>query len=259
MDIRLDPRLAARYTSPAQKIRVISESWAQQEVFCAACGGLLRSAPNNQRVLDFSCLSCQREYELKSVREAFARKVLDGAYRSMMERLQSNQNPNFFFLAYDFFRWEVINFFVVPGHFFSPAVIERRKPLAKKARRAGWVGCNILLDQIPESGRIHYIKDRKAVREKEVLNAWKKTSFLGELTDSEERSWRLDLIWCVETIDKPEFSLSEVYAFEKELKKRHPKNNTIKDKIRQELQKLRDKNFIEFKGRGQYRRVPPTG
>ncbi len=60
---------------------------------------------------------------------------------------------------------------------------------------------------------------------------------------------------CIERLDKSEFSLKDIYAFEQELKNRYPKNNFVKDKIRQQLQKLRDKDYIEFKGNGKYRRI----
>ena len=53
---------------------------------------------------------------------------------------------------------------------------------------------------------------------------------------------------CIDKLGKKEFSLDEVYAFEKELKAKHPGNNFIKDKIRQQLQVLRDKGYLKFIG-----------
>jgi len=46
-----------------------------------------------------------------------------------------------------------------------------------------------------------------------------------------------------------------MYAFENELKVKHPENNFVKDKIRQQLQNLRDKGFIEFITPGHYRKT----
>jgi type II restriction enzyme len=37
------------------------------------------------------------------------------------------------------------------------------------------------------------------------------------------------------------------------LRNKYPNNNFIKDKIRQQLQKLRDKWYLEFLERGKYR------
>jgi type II restriction enzyme len=76
----------------------------------------------------------------------------------MIERLQSDTNPNFFFLNYTK-NYEISNFVVIPKHFFTSEIIEKRKPLSETARRAGWTGCNILLSPIPESGKIFYIKN----------------------------------------------------------------------------------------------------
>ena len=45
-------------------------------------------------------------------------KIVGGAYRTMIERLQSNNNPNFFLLDYDLQNFEVRNFLVIPKHFF---------------------------------------------------------------------------------------------------------------------------------------------
>jgi type II restriction enzyme len=45
----------------------------------------------------------------------------------------------------------------------------------------------------------------------------------------------------IEKLNKKEFTLDEIYSFEHELKLKHPENNNIKPKIRQQLQFLRDK------------------
>ena len=60
---------------------------------------------------------------------------------------------------------------------------------------------------------------------------------------------------CIDAIGKELFTLDDVYKFETKLKLLHPNNNFIKDKIRQQLQILRDKSIIEFIGRGKYRAV----
>jgi type II restriction enzyme len=50
-----------------------------------------------------------------------------------------------------------------------------------------------------------------------------------------------------------EFSLADVYARADELAKLHPKNAHIPDKIRQQLQVLRDLRLLEFLSPGSYR------
>ena len=149
----------------------------------------------------------------------------------------------------------VENLLIVPRYFFVPELIEKRKPLSPNARRAGWIGCNILISQVPEIGRIFYIKDRQIIKPEKIINEWKQTSFLKEAKNIESRGWLLDTLNCVERIGATEFNLDQIYAFENELKIKYPENNHIKDKLRQQLQFLRDKGLIEFLGRGKYRKI----
>ena len=171
----------------------------------------------------------------------------------MIERLQSDSNPNFFFLNYDKNSFNVINFMVIPKHFFIPEIIEKRKPLSPTARRAGWVGCNILLETIPESGKIFYIRNGKEESKNKILEDWNKTSFLKQSFNLKSKSWLLDIIRCIDKINKNDFKLSDIYQFEKYLKLKHPENNNIQAKIRQQLQILRDKDYLNFESRGKYR------
>jgi type II restriction enzyme len=69
----------------------------------------------------------------------------------------------------------------------------------------------------------------------------------------EARGWLLETMRCVEDIGRGEFSLDDVYAFEQRLSDIYPNNRHVKQKIRQQLQVLRDKGYLEFTGRGQYR------
>jgi type II restriction enzyme len=226
-----------------------------EEVFCPSCGSDISRYAHNRPVADFYCPVCREEYELKSKGESFGRKIVDGAFKAVIERLKSSYNPNLFLLAYSPQNYEVLNFFVVPKYFFVPQVIEKRKPLSEIARRAGWIGCNIVLDSIPQAGKIFYIKNKVILPQIAVLESWQKTLFLKEEPKAAERGWLLDIMHCIDKLGKKEFSLAEVYEFERELQRKHPRNFHIKDKIRQQLQILRDNRYLEFLGRGKYRLV----
>jgi len=67
------------------------------------------------------------------------------------------------------------------------------------------------------------------------------------------KGWVLDVMKCVDKINKPEFTLQEIYNFENILGEKHPDNKHVKDKIRQQLQFLRDKEYLKFLGNGKYR------
>jgi type II restriction enzyme len=208
--------------------------------------------PNNSPLADFLCTSCNEEFELKSQKGKFGAKVADGAYKTKCERLAASNNPNLLLMNYDLKTLVVVNLLIVPKHFFVRDIIEERKPLAATARRAGWIGSNILLGRVPESGKIHIVQNG-VVRPKEiVLQAWQKTLFLrGESPDA--RGWLLDVMKCVESLGKREFTLDEVYAFERHLGDLYPGNQNVRPKIRQQLQYLRDRGYIDFLSRGIYR------
>lgn len=169
---------------------------------------------------DFYCKDCVEDYELKSG-TVLGNKITDGAYATMITRLASDSNPNFFFLNYTK-TYQIQNFVVIPKHYFTPDIIEKRKPLAETARRAGWTGCNILLSPIPESGKIFYIRNGEPQDKKEVLQNWNKTLFLREKKSIESKGWILDIMKCIEMLHKKDFTLQEMYTFEPILAQKYP-------------------------------------
>ena len=148
MNILFDDSIIANYHSGAQIARVLTENWVNQNMYCPRCGNLhIKHFENNRPVADFYCPVCQNEYELKSKNGAMGSKINDGAYSTMIARITSNENPDFFFMSYSKQELKVKDLIFIPKHFFVPDIIEKRKPLAPTARRAGWVGCNILIDK----------------------------------------------------------------------------------------------------------------
>jgi len=109
------------------------------------------------------------------------------------------------------------------------------------------------MDRIPESGKVYYIKNGIIEKRNTILKNWKKVLFLKEEKSSESKGWILDTMNCIDMIKKEEFSLNDMYMFEDILKEKYPNNNFIKEKLRQQLQLLRDKNYLEFLGRGRYK------
>jgi len=253
MQKSLNNKIVSDYKSNSQKIRVMSETWTEENIFCPNCGCDIFNYENNKPVADFFCKQCLEEFELKSKKGGMGKKVNAGAYSSMIQRINSIDKPNFFFMNYVEKDYFISNFFVVPKYFFTSAVIEKRKALSKTARRAGWIGSNILFYKIPNAGKIFYIENGQEISKKQILNKWSKTAFLQEIKKDNLRGWILDIMNCIESLDKQVFSLQEIYTFEKDLKIIHPENKNIKAKIRQQLQFLRDKSYIDFIERGKYR------
>ncbi len=57
----------------------------------------------------------------------------------------------------------------------------------------------------------------------------------------------------VRSLGKTEFTVGDVYVFENPLSRLHPHNRHVRDKIRQQLQILRDVGLLQFLGSGEYR------
>ena len=250
-NLQMQLNWAMGYVNPSQIAKSLTERWIAEESYCPVCLSKLCNAKANAAVLDFSCCNCQADFELKSKRGNWGKKITDGAYDTMISRLKSPTSPHFLFLNYSS-NFQVENLIAVPAYFVQPSCIEKRKPLSQNAKRAGWVGCNILNEKIPEIGKISLITHSRIVPKRHVKQAWDKVSFLGEVEKQETRGWTLDILNCVESIGHASFTLDEVYKFESSLAEKHPKNKHIKEKIRQQLQILRDKEVIEFSSPGKY-------
>ena len=156
-------------------------------------------------------------------------------------------------MTYDKSTFEIRNFLTIPKYFFVLSIIEKRKALSLTAKRAGWVGCNIDVSNIPELGKIFFVQNGVVKSKDEVLEKWSKTDFVKATQNIESKGWLLDVLMCVENIKRDAFSLEDVYAFERVLKAKHPSNHNVRAKVRQQLQFLRDKGVLDFVGRGQYR------
>ncbi|MFN3640822.1 MAG: DpnI domain-containing protein, partial [Flavobacterium sp.] len=99
MNLKFDLATADGYTSKSQIARVLTEKWVSQNIFCPSCGNeVLDEFANNSPVADFFCNRCKSEYELKSKKDSKSLKIVDGAFSTMIDRINSENNPNFFFL-----------------------------------------------------------------------------------------------------------------------------------------------------------------
>lgn len=253
MNLVLPEILNLKYKAASQKIRVISESWLAHEMYCPVCGcDFLAKLPNNAKVADFICDKCGEIYELKSKNKSIGKTILDGAYYTALERITSRTNPNLFVLCYH--ENLVENLTLVPKYFFTPDILQIRRPLSQNARRAGYIGSNILYGNIPAQGKIAIIESSQEISKSIVMRNYTQAARL-RLDNMNLRGWLLDILRCLDKISHEIFLLEELYKFESELAVKHPENHNITAKIRQQLQFLRDKGFIEFIGRGIYKKI----
>ena len=253
MNLQFEYSLANSYKSNSQKIRVMSETWIAENMFCPSCGNPhIQKLVNNSPVADMQCDNCGEIFELKTKEGAIGKKITDGAYATMINRITSDTNPDLFVMSYNA-GYCITDLTVIPKFFFVPEIIEKRKPLAPTARRAGWTGCNILYSDIPIQGKIDIVRNSYIFSASKVVERYRTVTNL-QTKSLESRGWLLDVLNCVNDINGAEFTLQDVYGYVDILKQKHMDNNNVEAKIRQQLQFLRDKGFIEFLERGHYRK-----
>ncbi len=253
MNLSLPTEGLSRYKSASQRARVGTESWGSANFFCPACESpKLAPAPRNTVAVDYFCPSCESPFQLKSQSKPLGSKIVDAAYSEMKRAILEDRTPNLFVLHYDLDTWAVRTVLLVPHFAFALSAVERRKPLTSTARRAGWVGCNILLEKIPVHARIPVVSEGNPHTPREVRGSYDRLRPLEKL-QVEKRGWTLDVLQVVQSLGKLNLTLADVYAHADALAKLHPNNAHIRDKIRQQLQVLRDLGLLEFLGGGSYR------
>jgi type II restriction enzyme len=243
----------AAYKSKSQRARIATEAWATTNLFCPSCDSpQLQPSIANTPAVDYDCASCASCFQLKAQSRPLRDRIVDAAYEPMRRAILSGRTPNLFALHYEADSWTVQNLILIPQFAFSLAALEKRKPLGPQARRAGWIGCNIVLAHIPQDARISVISHGQPITRQNVRQEYERLRPLETLSVT-KRGWTLDLLTALRDLHKPEITLSEAYSFEARLQKLHPGNRHVRDKIRQQLQVLRDRDLLEFLGAGTYR------
>lgn len=247
----MDPRVGAGYKSRSQIARRVTEDWASRNLYCANCASTeLVPARPGAPVLDFHCPECTSTYQLKSQGSPFGRTVHNSAYGKKIEAILAGRAPHYAFLHYSPIDWQVKGLFLVPGHFFTPALIRMRAPLKATARRAGWVGSNILLGALSPEARVPLVASG-AVRDVEDVRAdWNRFRFLRE--DARARGgWGAAVLSCVrdivQTNGQAQFTLQQFYGgYSASLSAQFQDNRHVEAKVRQQLQVLRDAGVLSF-------------
>jgi type II restriction enzyme len=251
MNLEMGQYKPSRFKSNSQIARVVTEAWGEKNLYCAACkASRIIRLRHNTKAVDFRCDSCSAAYQLKSSRTWNERRIPDAGYNAMMEAIVQDRTPNLLILQYSP-SWAVINLLLIPSFFFTMSTIEKRKPLSQNARRAGWIGCNILLSAISSHGKLRVIRDGVETSPDNVRKHYQQTRPLSSV-NAKARGWTLDVLRAVQKLEHSTFSLQDIYAAEEELAIAHPNNRNVRAKIRQQLQVLRDLGFLTFRDRGIY-------
>ena len=258
MDLSLNLAVADGLKSQSQIARRITEDWAERNLFCLACSSeeLIADRPGTP-VRDFACPLCGTSYQLKSKNGRHGKVIANSAYCPKITAIRQGIAPNYAFLDYSRYNLLVTNLFVVPGHFLTESVIQRRPPLPPSARRAGWVGSNILLSELPLDARISIVENSLPVDPDLARTYWSKFQYLKDDPRASD-GWGPQMLSAVRLMQaetgKDYFTLQDFYRrFRDMLSELHPANNNVEARIRRQLQLLRDNDILRFLGRGRYR------
>src|ERR1035441_10480181 len=75
----------------------------------------------------------------------------------MVKTIREGNTPTFLLLEYAK-SWSISGLRAIHHSLITETSVEARKPLALSARRAGWIGCNIVLPAIAIEGQIPMIQ-----------------------------------------------------------------------------------------------------
>jgi type II restriction enzyme len=233
--------------------RAITENWFEREVYCLACTSKhLQATRDGTPFKDFSCPKCGQPYELKSSARVHGDIVTDGGYDSMMRKIQEPRAPALM-LAHYSPQWCIEGLLAIHPVFLIPEVVRKRgKPHIRPISRKPYWMCDFNLAFVPADGRIALVKSSIVSPASKVRQLYKESLRFAELSEK-KRGWAALVLAAVRKIGKTEFTLAEVYAFEQEMHAAYPQNSHVRDKIRQQMQVLRDLGYLEFAGRGEYR------
>ena len=191
MNLHLPTAGLEGYKSASQRARIGTEAWGAHNFFCPVCKSpRLDIASRNTAAVDYFCPKCDSPFQLKSQSKPFGNRIVDAAYSEMKRAILSDRTPNLYVLHYDLTQWAVRTVILIPHFAFALSAIECRPPLGPGARRAGWIGCNILLHKIPPDARIPIVQSGEARAASEVRRAYKRLRPLGVRLKID--FWRLD-------------------------------------------------------------------
>ncbi len=253
MNLALPAELAQDYKSPSQQARVVTQSWARDNLFCVNCSSLqLTATREGTEANDLTCPHCSLRYELKSKSAPIISKIMDAGYDAMMRAIRADRTPNLVLLHYEKPQWTIRNLFLVPHFAFSESSIEKRNPLRDTAERHGHVLCNIVLKNIPIDAKIPLITNGVVSSPIKIRAHFKRLKPLKEI-GVKQRGWTLDVLNAIHRLGKKEFTTTDTYVLIRELEKLHPDNHRVREKIRQQLQVLRERNLLLHVDRNRWR------
>jgi type II restriction enzyme len=137
--------------------------------------------------------------------------------------------------------------------FLTPSVVLKRRTAHTRANGKKYQMCDLNLSLIPTDGKIVVVGSGQARSHAAARREFKESKRFADIPLA-KRGWAGMVLAVVRKIGKREFTLAEVYAHEETMHAAYPENSHVRDKIRQQMQVLRDLGYVEFLSkRGEYR------
>lgn len=134
--------------SASQIARVALEAWTVLNLRCRRCDSMLVALPPNTPISDVTCVKCRAEYQVKSKAGPFPRYLVGASHAKLLERLRSAPLPDYLLVEYDS-RLQMVKYAVIiAGDQIDAPRIHARKELSANARRAGWIGARIDIENL---------------------------------------------------------------------------------------------------------------
>lgn len=253
MDLQLQVELAEGYKSKSQIARITTEAWIVANINCPNCGNDLHEYPANEKSKDVYCKSCKADFQIKSSKNRFSKRITGAEYNTTLKSVRNAKNPSIMLLFYNEKTMKVVDLQIIHHSYITEKNIIPRKPLSAEAKRAGWQGCMIDIEEVPKVAKVFLIRDGIINISTEVNEKWRASNHATTLS-AESRGWLSDVLSVIDKLSG-DFYLNDVYKYERYFKTLHPNNNNIQAKIRQQLQIIRDMRMIEFVNRGKYHKT----
>jgi type II restriction enzyme len=243
---------AAEAVAHPHHARGVVETWGEHNLYCPNCASPKLAQPaSDTSDDDLACPDCRLAFQLKGQKTRLGATIADGSYETMLHTVSSDNVPGYYFMHYDVATWTVRDVLLVPGFAIPPSAVEKKK---------GSKSCSLVLNRIPLDARIPIVTTIKASRVgdtecimisrmEEVRAKFRRVKPLADIP-AKQRALALDILSVIRRLKKTDFTSADLQPFERELKKLHPGNRQMRDKIRQQLQVLRDMGFLAQPERG---------
>ena len=171
------------------------------------------------------CAACGEDFELKSKRGPMGPKVADGSPGDQAQAtgVGHEPQPGAAELRPRPLRGDRL---VLRAEALFHRADHRGTAAARGGAAGGWIA-DILLREVPASGKVWFVHGGEALGKEAVLEQWRSTLFLREAGVA-ARGWLIEVMRCVEAIGCPAFTLDDVYAFEDRLSRLYPGNNNVR-------------------------------